>query len=63
MVKYYYIIEDHGFIAEVIDETGKPNRYGKPKMFSSREQAQKWVDKRVYKGMSFHYIIKEKEEW
>lgn len=39
---------------------GKPSKYGKPKLFKTKKEAQKWVDMHSYKGMSYKYEI-EKE--
>ena len=55
----YRVVEVDGFIRSCIDVTGKPNKYGKPKIFSTRKSAEEWIKKRSYKGMSFHYEIVE----
>ena len=61
MDKYYYVVCVDGKIRQVIDTTGTPNRYGKPKIFKSKKEAQKWIDKKTYSYMSYHYEIKETE--
>lgn len=55
----YIIVEVDGFIRSAIDKTGKANKYGEPKLFKTKKDAQKWIDRRSYDGMSFHYEIKE----
>ncbi len=55
----YGIIWTDGQIRESIDEHGKANKYGKPKMVGTYKQAKSWVDKHSYKGMSFRYVIHE----
>lgn len=55
----YYVIEVDGFMRSCIDTQGRPNKYGTPKVFRSRKAAQHWIDAHSYKGMSFHYEIKE----
>lgn len=58
----YKIIEVDGIWRACIDITGKPNKYGKPKIFDKKEDAERWIEKRSYAGMSFHYEIKEVKE-
>ena len=56
----YYIVQISGKVREVIDKTGKPNKYGEPKLFKTREAAEMWTLKRVYTGMTHRYeIMKE----
>lgn len=56
----YYIVQISGIVREIIDKTGKPNKYGEPKLFETREAAEMWTLKRVYKGMTHRYeIMKE----
>ena len=55
----YRVVCVDGPIRECIDISGKPNKYGKPKIFATREKAQEWIDKRSYLGMSWHYEIME----
>lgn len=55
----YRVVRVDGIIRECIDIGGKPNKYGKPKIFATREKAQEWIDKRSYPGMSWHYEIME----
>ena len=55
----YYIVNVDTFIREIIDKSGKPNKYGEPKIFNTKEDAEKWISKRTYKGMTHHYEVKE----
>lgn len=55
----FYIVEIDGKVRNTIDKSGKPNKYGEPKLFNTREDAEAWTLKRVYIGMSHHYEIKE----
>lgn len=55
----YKIIEVDNGIRSQIDTKGKPNKYGDPKLFKSKKDAQKWIDRRTYKGMTWHYEIQE----
>lgn len=55
----YKVIKVDGWIRQQIDKTGIPNRYGEAKLFKTKKDAQKWIDKNSYWGMSFSYEIKE----
>ena len=57
----FIIVEVDGWLRSAIDEKGKPNKYGKPKLFKTREDAEKWVEKRSYQGMSWRYEIVHSE--
>ena len=57
----YRIVKVDGAIRQSIDKTGAPNRYGEPKLFKTKKDAQKWIDKKSYPLMSFYYEIKETE--
>lgn len=57
----YRIVKVDGAIRQSIDKTGVPNRYGEPKLFKTKKDAQKWIDKKSYPLMSFYYEIKEME--
>ena len=48
-----------GFLRSAIDDKGKPNKYGKPKDFKTKEEAEKWIKKHSYNGMSWKYEIYE----
>lgn len=51
----------HGYQA-IIDKAGKPNKYGERKIFKTKKDAQAWIDKKSYWGMSFHYELKKVEK-
>lgn len=53
----YNIVEVDGIIRSCIDVHNKANKYGTPKEFKTKKDAQKWIERRTYKGMSFHYEI------
>lgn len=55
----YKIIEIDMGIPYPIDTKGRPNKYGEPKLFKTVKEAQKWIDRRTYKGMTWHYEIQE----
>ena len=55
----YYIVKVDGKIRQAIDKTGVANRYGEPKLFKTKKDAQKWIDRKTYAYMSHHYEIKE----
>ena len=57
----YKIIEIDGIIRSCICKNNKADKYGDTKYFNSIEDAQKWIDKHTYKGMSVKYEIKEAE--
>lgn len=59
----FYIVEVDGHVRQIIDTKGKANKYGEPKLFKSRKDAEAWILKHSYKGMSFHYEIKEIKEY
>ena len=42
----YRIVKVDGAIRQSIDKTGVANRYGEPKLFKTKKDAQKWVDKK-----------------
>ncbi len=54
----FYIVEIDGKVRNIIDIHGKANKYGACKYFETFQDAQKWVDKHSYKGMSMKYEIK-----
>ena len=53
----YHICRVDGFIRAAIDVNGKPNKYGAPKKFETKEEAEKWIKKHSYSGMSWRYEI------
>lgn len=56
-MKKYIVVEIDGFIHTQICENGRPSKYGNPKKFDTKEDAQKWIDRKSYKGMSWRYEI------
>lgn len=56
MFKVVYV---DGIYRAAIDKKNMVNKYGEPRLWKTREEAQHWIDKHSYKGMSFHYEIKE----
>lgn len=55
----YKVVKVDGWQRQQIDTTGKPNRYGKPKLFNTKKDANKWIEKESYRGMSYKYEIVE----
>jgi len=55
----YYVVKVDGMYRASICKDGKPSKYGERKLFSTMRDAQKWVDRNSYKGMSFRYEIRE----
>ena len=58
-MKKYKVVEVDSFFRAHIDIKGKSNEYGEPKLFNTRKEAENWVKKHSYKGMSFGYDIME----
>ena len=54
----YKVVKVSGFMREAIDKKGKPNKYREPKLFTLKE-AENFVKKNSYTGMSFKYEIVE----
>jgi hypothetical protein len=55
----FNIIEVDGIIRSCICKNNKADKYGEPKNFKTRKDAEKWIEKHSYKGMSFKYEIKK----
>lgn len=55
----YNVIEIDGIIRTCICKNNKADKYGEPKEFKTKADAEKWIKKHSYKGMSFRYEIKE----
>lgn len=55
----FKIVEVDGFMRTAICKDGKANKYGEPKLFKTLREAQNWIDKHSYVGMSFKYEIVE----
>lgn len=58
MFKIVYV---DGIYRAIIDTKNTVNKYGKPRLWKTREEAQHWIDNHSYKGMSFHYEIVEED--
>lgn len=59
MFKVVYV---DGVYRAAIDKKNTVNKYGDPRLWKTRKEAQNWIDKHSYKGMSFYYEIKEVKE-
>lgn len=57
----YKVVKVDSWLRQQICADGKPNKYGKPKLFKTEKEAQKWIDKNSYKGMSYKYEIVKAE--
>ena len=55
----FYIVEIDGPLRNTINKNGQPDKYSEPKMFKTAVDAQKWIDRHSYKGMSMRYEIRE----
>lgn len=44
----YYIVKHDGIVHQIIDKSGKPNKYGEPKIFESLGKAVTWCDRHTY---------------
>lgn len=53
----YKVVKVDGWLRQQICTDGKANKYGNPKLFKTEREAQKWIDKESYKGMSYSYEI------
>lgn len=45
----------------IVDKTGIPNRYGARMLFKTKKQAEAWVKKKTYPGMSHGYEVLKAE--
>ena len=52
----FYIIEHDMKVHQIIDTKGKPNKYGKAKLFNTAGDAARWLSRR-YKDSS--YVVGE----
>lgn len=55
----FNVVEVDGIIRSCICTNDKADKYGTPKEFRTRKDAQRWIDEHSYKGMSFKYEISE----
>ena len=58
----YRVVEVDGIIRACICKNNAADKYGIPKNFETKEDAQNWINCHTYKGMSFKYEIIEIEE-
>ena len=58
----YYIVKHDGKICQIIDKTGKANKYGEPKIFESMADARIWILRHTYIGASYYFEVKEVKE-
>ena len=57
----YYIVEINGKVREIIDKSGRPNKYGKPKEFKTLENAFCWLSRKVGYHTTSQYEIYDSE--
>lgn len=57
----FYVVKIDGIVRNWIDTTGKANKYGKPKLFKTEKDAEAWIARRTYKGMTHKYEIRRFE--
>lgn len=55
----YKVVKVDGWLRQQICTDGKASKYGKAKLFKTEKEAQKWIDEKSYKGMSYKYEIVE----
>ena len=55
----FKIIYVDGIYRASIDKKNNINKYGDPRLWKTRDEAEHWIERHSYKGMSFHYEIKE----
>lgn len=53
----YKVVKVDGTLRQQICIDGKASKYGVTKIFQTEEEAQKWIDGKSYKGMSWKYEI------
>ena len=62
MKQKFIVVEVDGIIRTPIAKNNKPDKYSDPKVFDTFIDAEKWIVKHTYKGMSFHYDISAIDE-
>ena len=55
----YKIIFVDGIYRASISKQNRVDKYGEPRLWKTKEEAEHWIERHSYKGMSFHYEIKE----
>ena len=58
--KMFHICKVEGITRTAIGVKGNPDKYGKPKDFETKADAESWIKKHTYKGMSWKYEIYER---
>ena len=58
--KMFHICRVEGNFRAAIDVKGKPNKYGIPKDFETKAEAEAWIKKHTFKGMPWEYEIYER---
>lgn len=43
-----------------INSKGQGDKYSPPKEFKTKKDAERWIEKHTYRGMSFRYEIRKK---
>ena len=62
MKSVYRVVEIEGPIRTYICKNNKADKYDIPKNFKNTKDAEKWIEKHIYKGMSHRYEVVEVEE-
>lgn len=55
----YKIIYVDDIYKACIDKRNTPNKYGEPRLWKTRKEAEHWIENHSYKGMSHSFEIKE----
>ena len=55
----YIVVWVDGYYRAAVNTKGKPDKYGTPKKFKRELDAENWIAKHNYSGMSFHYEVQE----
>lgn len=55
----YIVVLVDGHYRAAVNTKGKPDKYGTPKKFKRRVDAENWIARRNYTGMSFYYEVQE----
>lgn len=56
----YKVVQIDMSIPYPINKKGQPDKYSEPKKFETKKDAEKWIERHSYTGMSWKYIV---EEW
>lgn len=55
----WYVVEIDGIIVSQICTNNKADKYGKRKLFKTKKEAQQWIVRHTYKGMSWKYEVRK----